>query len=319
MENPGCVTFRDPLVFSSRVTRGMRIQRATTVAHGWRTSGSATSSPRPGGTTCGSTRSFAGTWVSRVTADVTQYGDAWTDHAYDRRLWGLTVDQGPEHAPGGQQRRVRRQRGAAGLRRDLLRQGLEHPQTAQRRRGRRRSSGGVVDHLTRHRFGNATMHDLVASWEQAGRATCRRSPPAGCAPRRRHADLRPVGRCRAPDSLQATRRTAHTFRAAVRRRRPLAGPTGRDRRDRDAARRAGRRRGRARRLRRVVGRRAPGRGDGRPLPALLPAVPDDLVRAGIWNALRGALQDAAVDPADVLEIVVASLPVEDTGTPAGAP
>ncbi len=33
MENPGCVTFRDPLVFTSRVTRGLRIQRATTLAH----------------------------------------------------------------------------------------------------------------------------------------------------------------------------------------------------------------------------------------------------------------------------------------------
>src|SRR3546814_8713199 len=33
MENPGCVTFRDPLIFSSRVTRGVRIARATTVAH----------------------------------------------------------------------------------------------------------------------------------------------------------------------------------------------------------------------------------------------------------------------------------------------
>ncbi len=33
MENPGCVTFRDPLVFTSKVTRGVRIQRATTVAH----------------------------------------------------------------------------------------------------------------------------------------------------------------------------------------------------------------------------------------------------------------------------------------------
>ena len=33
MENPGCVTFRDPLVFTSRVTRGIRIARASTIAH----------------------------------------------------------------------------------------------------------------------------------------------------------------------------------------------------------------------------------------------------------------------------------------------
>src|SRR5512144_1689577 len=33
MENPGCVTFRDPLVFTSKVTRAERTQRATTIAH----------------------------------------------------------------------------------------------------------------------------------------------------------------------------------------------------------------------------------------------------------------------------------------------
>ena len=27
---------------------------------------------------------------------------------------------------------------------------------------------GAIDHFTRHRFGNATMHDLFASWERAG-------------------------------------------------------------------------------------------------------------------------------------------------------
>ena len=27
---------------------------------------------------------------------------------------------------------------------------------------------GVVDHFDRHRFGNATMHDLFASWTRAG-------------------------------------------------------------------------------------------------------------------------------------------------------
>ncbi len=27
---------------------------------------------------------------------------------------------------------------------------------------------GAIDHFTRHRFGNATMHDLFASWEAAG-------------------------------------------------------------------------------------------------------------------------------------------------------
>ncbi|MFN3602994.1 MAG: hypothetical protein ACK4UY_16555, partial [Dietzia sp.] len=39
---------------------------------------------------------------------------------------------------------------------------------------------GVVDHLTRHRFGNATMHDLFASWERALRGEA--ASPAPSAP-----------------------------------------------------------------------------------------------------------------------------------------
>jgi aminopeptidase N len=47
------------------------------------------------------------------------------------------------------------------------------------------------------------------------------------------------------------------------------------------------------------------------LKSLLPAMEDDLLRSGAWNAVREALHDAAVDPADVLDLVEASLPVED--------
>ena len=140
MENPGCVTFRDPLVFTSRVTRGMRIQRATTLAH-----------------------EMAHQWFGNiVTPDVVgrpvaqrvlrrvhgQPGDR-RRHGVRRRLGRQRLRAPPvgperrpaaEHPPGRRQRRRRRERRAAGLRRHLLRQGLEHPQAAQRDAWATRSS-----------------------------------------------------------------------------------------------------------------------------------------------------------------------------------
>ena len=48
------------------------------------------------------------------------------------------------------------------------------------------------------------------------------------------------------------------------------------------------------------------------LEQLLPRVTDPELRSGVWNNVRSALHNAAVDPVDVLELAVASLPVEDT-------
>jgi aminopeptidase N len=48
------------------------------------------------------------------------------------------------------------------------------------------------------------------------------------------------------------------------------------------------------------------------LPRLLPAITDGHLRAGVWNGVRSAFHNACVSPADVVEIAVASFPVEDT-------
>ena len=50
----------------------------------------------------------------------------------------------------------------------------------------------------------------------------------------------------------------------------------------------------------------------RALVELLPDVDDDLLRAGIWDNLRSGYHHGQLDPADVLDVAVASLPVEDT-------
>ena len=54
------------------------------------------------------------------------------------------------------------------------------------------------------------------------------------------------------------------------------------------------------------------------LESLLPRITDPELRAGLWSNVRSALHNAAVDPVDVLEVAVRSLPIEDTEDSAGA-
>ncbi|WP_395695440.1 aminopeptidase N [Nocardioides sp.] len=314
MENPGCVTFRDPLVFSSRVTRGMRIQRATTLAHEMAHQWFGDIVTPRWWDDLWLNESFAEYLGVRVTADVTEYDDAWTDNAYDRRMWGLATDQGPStHPVAGN--------GAASAGAALQDfDGISYSKGSSCLKqlaaavGDDVFFGGVVDHLTRHRFGNATMHDLFGSWERAGAGDLSsftsqwlRTAGADTLALDRAAG---VVRRSAPPAHPADR--AHTFRAALAvdgrwldrpvrvdgPATPFDVPPGAavvlDAYDESWA---------------VV---HPDEVTVAELPALLPAVTDDRLRAGIWNGLRGALHDAAVDPRAVLDAVVASLPVEDT-------
>ena len=180
MENPGCVTFRDPLIFSSRVTRGVRIQRATTVAHEMAHQWFGNIVTPKWWDDLWLNESFAEYMGNRVTADVTEYDDAWTHIAYARRQWGLVADQRPSTTCRRQ--RARRRLGAL---QDF--DGISYAKGSSILKlntmlGDEVFFAGAIDHFTTHRFGNATMHDLFAAGRRRARATSRRSPATGCAP-----------------------------------------------------------------------------------------------------------------------------------------
>ena len=95
MENPGCVTFRDNLIFASRVTRGARILRASTIAHEMAHQWFGNIVTPTWWDDLWLNESFAEYLGNRVTAEVTEYADVWTHIAYSRRQWGLVADQRP--------------------------------------------------------------------------------------------------------------------------------------------------------------------------------------------------------------------------------
>ena len=299
MENPGCVTFRDPMIFSSRVTRGIRISRASTVAHEMAHQWFGNITTPKWWDDLWLNESFAEYMGNRVTADVTQYDDAWVHNAHSRRQWGLTADQRPTTHPVAGNGAV----DASAALQDF--DGISYAKGSSILKQVNATLGdgvffaGVRDHFERHRFGNATMHDLFASWERAG---------AGDLTSFTHNWLRTAG----PDVLRFDRTSG-----VVRRTPPAAHAADRGHTVQVA----------------IAAPGSPWRissvttsGAETPLvagadeavvldpfedtwavvqhdettvsilPQLLPATGDAMVRAGIWNGIRSAFHNAALVP-----------------------
>jgi len=313
MENPGCVTFRDPLIFTSRVTRGMRIQRATTVAHEMAHQWFGNLVTPAWWDDLWLNESFAEYMGNRVTADVTEYADAWADMSYARRQWGLVADQRPSTHPVAGNGAV----DAVAALQDF--DGISYAKGSAILRQLAASLGddvffgGVIDHFTTHRFGNATMHDLLGSWQRAG---------AGDLSEFAAQWLRTAG----PDTITYDRAAGELLRTP-----PAEHPAERSHAFRVAVAADG-----AWRTEQVTVAAAatpvpldgdavvldpyddtwavliPDQATVDALKELLPGITDAPLRAGVWNNLRSGFHNAAIAPADIVEIAVASLPVEDT-------
>ncbi len=216
MENPGCVTFRDPLLFTSKVTRGERIQRATTVAHEMAHQWFGNITTPAWWDDLWLNESFAEYMGNRVTADVTEFDDTWVHNSWQRRQWGLVADQRPSTHPvagNGATDATAALQDFDGI---SYAKGSTVLKQLNARLGDEVFFAGVVDHFTTHRFGNATMADLFAAWERAGAGDLSsfvdgwlRTAGADTLRVDRTAGLL---RCSPPDGT--TTRRAHTLRVA---------------------------------------------------------------------------------------------------------
>ncbi|WP_028660830.1 aminopeptidase N [Nocardioides insulae] len=314
MENPGCVTFRDPLIFSSKVTRGQRIQRATTIAHEMAHQWFGNLVTPQWWDDLWLNESFAEYMGNRVTADVTEYADTWVHNAYARRQWGLVADQRPStHPVAGNGASD-----ASGALQDFdgisYAKGSSILKQLNARLGDEVFFRGVIAHFETHRFGNATMHDLFGSWEFAGAPDL----AAFTAPWLRTAGAdsirldRPAGllRCEPPGAQSADRE--HVIRIA------RAEPGGSWRTERVLVTGEG--------IPLDAGMDAvlpdpfedtfavaePDEVTVAALPDLFPRTDDALLRAGIWNHLRSAYRHARLAPAAVIGLLEAGIGVEDS-------
>ncbi|WP_460788278.1 aminopeptidase N [Nocardioides maradonensis] len=312
MENPGCVTLRDTMLFSSRASRSQRVQRATTIEHELAHQWFGNLVTPVWWDDLWLNESFAEYLGNRVTAEATTYDDVRVDDAYARLQWGLVGDQGPSTHPVAGNGAV----DAAAALQDF--DGISYAKGCAVLRqlsttlGDDVFLGGVVDLLERHRFGNATLADLVACWERAG-ATDLATFAAGwlrsAGPDRIELD-RSAGLLRRTSPPSATADRTHRMHAAVA---TTAGwevrPVVVDRPEVpfDAG-------GAAVVLDPLLETWAvlpPDAASARALVDLLPEVEDPLQRAATWSGIRSALHNAALPPELVLDIVLAAPPVED--------
>jgi aminopeptidase N len=315
MESAGCVTFRDEYVFESRTVRSQHIFRANVVAHEMAHMWFGDIVTPQWWDDLWLNESFAEYMGARVTADVTEYSDAWLHDAYSRHQWGLTADQRPSTHPiagnGASDSSVALQNfdGISYAKGAVVIKQLNH------RLGDEVFFRGVADHFQRHEYGNATMADLVESWERAG---------AGDLSAFRDGWLLTAG----PDRLDLDRP------AGVVRRTPLEGHPARREHTLMVARSDAP--GGAWTLDRVVidADEVPVTVGAGPvvidphletwavttldaetmagLAASLPRTEDPMLRASAWNSLRNGYYHAEVDPAVALDLLEAAMPSEDT-------
>ncbi|MEU4713746.1 aminopeptidase N [Micromonospora purpureochromogenes] len=167
MENPGLVTLRDDYVFRSAVTDTQRELRATTIAHEMAHMWFGDLVTMRWWDDLWLNESFAEYLGTRVTAEATRFDRAWTTFAMRRKAWGYTADQRPSTHPVAPQE-VRD--AAQGL---LNFDGISYAKGASVLRqlvawlGDEAFLAGLNAHFAAHRFGNATLADLLASLSSA--------------------------------------------------------------------------------------------------------------------------------------------------------
>ncbi len=171
MENPGCVTFRDQLIFDSVPSHNERASRARVIAHEMAHQWFGDLVTMRWWNDLWLNESFAEYMAYRVCAEVTDFDDSWLEFSYVRKPWGISADQrrsthpvaGVEsvdaHAALDNFDGISYAKGTAVLKQLVAFIGEDAFLT------------GVRQHLTTHAYGNATFEDITASWAAASGET----------------------------------------------------------------------------------------------------------------------------------------------------
>ncbi|HEY0700166.1 MAG TPA: M1 family aminopeptidase, partial [Micromonospora sp.] len=167
MENPGLVTIRDDLVFRSAVTDSERELRAVTIAHEMAHMWFGDLVTMRWWDDLWLNESFAEYLGYRVTAEATRFDQSWTTFAMRRKAWGYAADERPSTHPVAP---VEVADAAQAL---LNFDGISYAKGASVLRqlvawvGDEAFLTGLRAHFAAHRFGNATLADLLAALSKA--------------------------------------------------------------------------------------------------------------------------------------------------------
>ena len=318
MENPGCVTFRDSMVFRSAVTDGERSSRARTVVHEMAHQWFGDTVTMQWWNDLWLNESFAEYMAHRVSTAATRYTDNWIDFAFIRKWWGLQADQRSSTHPVA----AEAVKDAAASLEDF--DGISYAKGAAVLKQLAAYLGddvflaGVRAHITGNEFGNATFLELRDKWTEAGAVGLEdwaqnwlRTPGVDTISAERTATGVRLRRT-APAAFPANRPHQFTVGAYDESGRGVSVPVLLDADEVEVE------------LDPSVAVVVPDAGDDswakirldeqslQNLPAVLPKIEDGVTRAVILNSVRDATADSELDPKQAFEVLVAALPHEDS-------
>ena len=167
MENPGCVTFRDSMVFRGAATRDEVLARANTIAHEMAHMWFGDLVTMRWWDDLWLNESFAEYMAHRTCVAATEFTDAWTDSTMARKVWGYAAERAPSTHPVA---------GGAALDAEAALQdfdGISYAKGAAALRqliahiGDDAFVAGVTAYLREHSYGNGTLADFIGFMEQA--------------------------------------------------------------------------------------------------------------------------------------------------------
>jgi len=167
MENPGCVTLRDQLLFRGAATRDQVLERTNTILHEMAHMWFGDLVTMQWWDDLWLNESFAEYMSYRTSVAVTEFTDAWVDSTMARKAWGYAAERSPSThpvagapAPDAQSALqnfdgISYAKGSA-----VLRQLIAHV-------GDDAFIAGVSAYLRAHEFGNGTLADFLGAIERA--------------------------------------------------------------------------------------------------------------------------------------------------------
>jgi aminopeptidase N len=167
MENPGCVTFSDDMVFRAQATDSQRSVRANIVAHEMAHQWFGDLVTMRWWDDLWLNESFADYMGHRVCVDATSFTDNWLLFALNNKAWGLDADQRSSTHPVAGNGSPDAHAALTNFDGISYSKGCVSLRQLNNYLGDAAFLGGIVDHLTTHSYGNATLADLIASWERA--------------------------------------------------------------------------------------------------------------------------------------------------------
>ncbi|MCF3133718.1 aminopeptidase N [Streptomyces olivochromogenes] len=323
MENPGLVTFRDEYVFRSAVTDTERQTRAMVIAHEMAHMWFGNLVTLSWWDDIWLNESFAEYMGYQTTIEATRFSDTWVEFGVDRKSWGYDADQRPSTHPVAPE--AVEDTASALLNFD----GISYSKGAAVLRqlvawlGEKDFLAGINIHFARHKFANANLADLIDSLADATDRDVHAWADSW---------LRTTGVDRLTPlvgSADDGSRTLTVERAGSRPHRVTVGLYDHDTADEGSLGLRERERVELdvpQTVPQPIGKRpallllndgdltyAKIRFDAESFETLrtgLSGLPEALTRAVVWNALRDAVRDGELPPADYLEIARAHLPRE---------